>query len=156
MNSAVSISETPDGRRFVVSRTIDAPREVVWELFVEPRHWPEWSPSVTTVDCPDQRIRTGSSGKVRIVGGLWVPFTVTSSDGNRWTWRVAGIPATGHQVVAEGNGSKASFEIPLWGLPYIVVCDRALTRLQKLATGNASAGNDREHGGGGTQTVSYR
>ena len=140
MNSAVSVSRTPDGWRFVVSRAIDAPREVVWELFVEPQYWPEWGPSVTAVDCPDRRIRTGTRGRIRALGGRWVSFEVTSCAGHRWTWRVAGIPATGHRVVVDGRRSRASFEVPIVAMPYIVVCDRALKRLQVLAIELESTG----------------
>lgn len=139
MHSAVSLAGTPDGWRVLVSRAIDAPPDDVWALFVEPQYWPEWGPSITAVDCPDRRIRTGSSGRVRTIGGLWLPFEVTRCDAHRWTWRVAGIPATGHRVVTEGRETVASFEVPIWAVPYIVVCDRALARIQVLV----SEGRDR-------------
>mgnify|MGYP006287329953 CR=1 FL=1 len=135
MNSTVSLAVTPDGRRVVVSRVIDAPLEDVWTLFVEPQYWPEWGPSVTAIDCPDRRIRTGSTGRLRIVGRLWVPFEVTNCDDHRWAWRVAGTPATGHRVAADDDGSLASFEVPVWAVPYVLVCDRALARFEDLAAG---------------------
>jgi hypothetical protein len=55
---------------------------------------------VTAVDCPDRRIREGSTGRVRLPGGVRVPFEVTTLDERRrrWTWSVARIPATGHRV----------------------------------------------------------
>jgi hypothetical protein len=34
------IVDTPDGRRLVVSRDIDANPDRVWDLFVDTRQWP--------------------------------------------------------------------------------------------------------------------
>lgn len=33
---------TPNDRELVVARTFDAPRQVVWEAFTDPRHLPNW------------------------------------------------------------------------------------------------------------------
>jgi uncharacterized protein YndB with AHSA1/START domain len=127
------IVDTPDGRRLLVSRDIDASPDRVWDLFVDTRQWPAWGPSITAVECSDRRIRTGTTGRVRTVGGLWVPFVVTSCADYRWTWRVAGVPATGHRVTPADGGCRASFELPLLAAPYALVCRRALGKLGALA-----------------------
>jgi uncharacterized protein YndB with AHSA1/START domain len=131
------VERTPDGRRLVVSRDVDAPAAAVWEVFVTVARWPEWGPSVAAVQCEDERIGPGSRGRVRVAGlGFWVPFEVTSfdADARRWTWRVARIPATGHRVEELGeDGSRAAFEIPLPAAGYAVVCRSALSRIARLA-----------------------
>lgn len=130
-----SVSRTPDGRRLDVSRVVDAPADVVWGLFIDPSHWAEWGPSVSAVDCAADRIRTGTTGRVR-VAGVWLPFEVDDCDEEdyRWTWRVAKIPATGHRVEPLGeNRCRAVFEVPLLAAGYAVVCERALRRIEALA-----------------------
>ena len=132
----VSIRRTPDGRRLEVARVVDAPADVVWELFTDPTRWPEWGPSVGAVDCTADRIRVGTTGRVR-VAGVWIPFEIDRCDDDRyrWTWRVAKVPATGHRVDSLGeHRCRAVFEIPLLASGYAVVCERALRRIERLAT----------------------
>ena len=132
----VSVSRTPDGRRLEVSRVVDAPADAVWELLTDPSRWPEWGPSVGAVDCEAERIETGTTGRVR-VAGVWIPFEVDGCDdeGYRWTWRVAKVPATGHRVEPLGeHRCRAVFEVPLLAAGYGVVCERALRRIEALAT----------------------
>ncbi|KTG10514.1 polyketide cyclase [Haloprofundus marisrubri] len=132
---------TPDGRRLLVSRLVDAPAERVWELLVETRHWSAWGPSVDDVEPADTRVRAGTTGRVRVAGvGVWIPFEVTSRSADelrgtyRWTWRVAGIPATGHRVESTGeNRCRVGFEIPLLAAGYAAVCTVALRRIERLA-----------------------
>lgn len=116
-----------------VARIVDAPAEDVWELLVDTRRWPEWGPSITDVECPDRRIRTGSTGRVRVVGAAWIPFEVTHCDGYRWTWEVAGIPATGHRVEPHNGRCRVVFEVPLLAAGYAPVCRLALSRIADLA-----------------------
>jgi uncharacterized protein YndB with AHSA1/START domain len=142
VNTRVRIGDTPDGRRLLVSRTIDAPPDRVWDLLVDTRRWPAWGPSVTAVQSADRRIREGTTGHVRTVGGLWLPFTITSCVEYRWTWRVAGVRATGHRVVPGEDRCRAVFEVPLTAAPYAAVCRSALENLDALATaeGGGSTG----------------
>lgn len=116
-----------------VARTVDAPAEVVWELLVDTRYWPEWGPSITDVECRDRRIRTGSTGRVQLVGEIWAPFEVTYCDAYRWRWEVAGIPATGHRVEPHNGSCRAVFEVPLIAAGYTPICWLALSRIADLA-----------------------
>lgn len=138
------IAKTPDGRRIELRRKIDAPPTAAWDLLVDTRHWSEWGPSVRAVDCDDERITERSSGRVRIPGGFWIPFEIaafvplpsepSAGDSGRWTWRVARIPATGHRVEALDGRARVVFELPLAAAGYAPVCQRALTRIEQLAT----------------------
>jgi hypothetical protein len=131
-----TVERTPDGRRVVVAREVDAPPDAAWDVLVSTRRWPDWGPSVTAVRGPE-RIGPGSTGEVRIAGvGLWVPFEVTAfdADARRWTWDVARVPATGHRVEAVGaDRCRVAFEIPVLAAGYAPVCRRALSRIARLA-----------------------
>lgn len=134
----VNIARTPDGRRLEVARRIDAEPAVAWELLVTPERWPDWGPSVRGVDCDAERISEGTTGRVRIPGGLWISFEITNyreltaEQAGRWGWRVAKIPATGHRVESAGAGCRVVFEIPLAAAGYAPVCSRALDRIETL------------------------
>jgi hypothetical protein len=132
--SDVAVELTPAGRRLVVSREIEAPAETVWTLLTDTRWWPVWGPSVgaVEVDGDDRTIREGSTGRVR-VAGTWVPFRIDRCRDHRWTWRVAGVPATGHRVAPLDGRSRAAFEVPLLAAPYAAVCARALGTIARLA-----------------------
>ena len=118
-----------------VTRTIEAAPAAAWRLLTEPSQWPSWGPSVRAVACDDERLRTGTSGRVQTPLGVWVPFEVTEVDpGHRWTWRVARIPATGHRVEPGARGCRVVFEVPTWGLGYVPVCELALRRIERRLT----------------------
>ena len=137
MTARFTVERTTDGYRLVVFRKIDASAERVWALLVEPANWPAWGPSVTAVDCPATRIEAGTTGRVQIVGGIWLPFEVTACEDYRWTWKIGRITATGHRVFPIGPGRcRAAFEVPLLAVPYALVCWIALRRLDRLAGGD--------------------
>lgn len=133
---APKIARTPDGRRLEVDREIEAPAAAAWDLLVRPARWPDWGPSVRAVDCAADRIETGTTGRVRLPGGVWLPFEIeqvrepTPQRGGRWTWRVARIPATGHRVEETLSGCRVVFEIPLAAAGYAPVCSRALSNIE--------------------------
>jgi hypothetical protein len=128
----VGIERTPDGRRLCVSREIDAPADVLWDFLTDTERGPAWGPSVRAVDCDTRQIAAGTTGRVETVGGLWVPFEITSCRDGRWTWRVAKIPATGHRVEGD-RPCRVVFEIPVLAGGYAPVCARALQDLARLA-----------------------
>jgi uncharacterized protein YndB with AHSA1/START domain len=119
-----------------VSRTMPVPSEVVWDLLVDTTAWPSWGPTVAEARLsePGTSIVHGSRGRVRPVVGPWVPFEVTELvPGVRWSWRVAGIPVTTHEVEAVGAGCRVRFGVPVWAPAYLAVCALALRRIERLA-----------------------
>jgi uncharacterized protein YndB with AHSA1/START domain len=123
---------SPIGRTLEVDRRFDASAETVWDVLIDTERWPEWGPSVRSVECPDRRIRAGSRGRVETVGGLDLPFEITACEEYRWTWRVARIPATGHRVEPLDRGCRCVFEIPLVAAGYAPVCRIALSRIASM------------------------
>jgi hypothetical protein len=120
---------------FSVSRTLAAPPDEVWRLLVEVENWPRWGPTVSQVrlDHSGGRIHEGSTGMVVPPIGVPLPFRVTDFvEGHRWSWRVAGVPATSHRVEAVGAGARVTFGVPWWAPAYLAVCELALRRLERL------------------------
>lgn len=119
-----------------VHRDIAAPADAVWDLLVDVRAWPAWGPSVrrAALDGGGTHVERGSRGTVWTVAGVGLPFTITGFDpGRHWSWRVAGVPATGHTVTATADGCRVVFEVPWWAPAYLTVCAVALARIDTMA-----------------------
>lgn len=129
--------ERIDGkRRLLVHRTVGAPADRAWDPLVDTDRWPEWGPSVRAVEAADRRIRRGTTGRVRTPVGLWLPFEITGFEEYRWTWEVSRVPATGHRVDPRGpERCRVAFELPVLAAGYAPVCERALDRIERIATG---------------------
>ncbi|QLG50838.1 SRPBCC family protein [Natrinema halophilum] len=128
----VRTTQTPDGRRLEVSTVLSAPAADAWDAIVDTRRWQEWSPIVLGVETTDRRIRTGTTGRVRLPG-VWVPFRITSCTDRRWTWRVSGIPAAAHRVDDLRDGRcRIAFELPIHQSGYAPISLRSLERLEAL------------------------
>lgn len=128
--------ELIDGRRrLLVSRTVDAPAETVWEILIDTELWPEWGLSVDAVESPSRHIESGTTGRIRTPIGLTLPFEITTFEQYRWEWEVARVPATGHRVEPLGEDRcRVSFELSPLAAGYVPVCKRALDRIAELAT----------------------
>jgi uncharacterized protein YndB with AHSA1/START domain len=88
-------------KRLAARRTIDAPRERVWELMTDVDAWPQWGPSIQAgrLDVPDLGLAEHATGTVTVLGGITLRFVITEySAGRSWAWDVAGVPATRHHV----------------------------------------------------------
>ncbi len=119
-----------------VDRRIAAPPEVVWRLLVDVGEWPQWGPSVRRAALDDGagQISAGAQGTVWTAVGFPVRFTVTEFEpGRRWAWKVAGITATGHDVIPEPGGCRVRFDVPWWASAYLPVCAAALATIERLA-----------------------
>ncbi|WP_458205415.1 SRPBCC family protein [Haladaptatus sp. NG-SE-30] len=135
MQRDIRVERGPDGRHLAVSRQIDAPTEHVWNLLTDTTYWPDWGPSVQAVECADRVIELGSTGRVKTLLGVWLPFEITACEDYRWRWTVARIPATGHRVegLADERGCRVVFELPLFAAGYVPVCQHALEKIGRLA-----------------------
>ena len=113
---------------------INAPASAAWELLTDTSRWSSWGPSVTSAGCTGRFISAGSTGWVETVLGLRLPFRITGFEvGQRWNWKVAGIPATGHVVESLGPGRcRVTFEVPLLAAPYLAVCRLAAIRVKRI------------------------
>jgi hypothetical protein len=96
------------------------------------RRWPEWGPSIRAVDSNRRVIDSETSGRLRLPGGVWLPFEITSCIDRRWTWEVARVPGTGHFVEERDAGCRVGFELPVLASGYAPVCARALVKIERL------------------------
>ena len=119
-----------------VDRQLPVPPEVAWRLLVDVAQWPRWGPSVrrAVLDDGSSQISAGARGTVWTAVGVPVRFEVTDFDpGHRWAWKVAGIAATGHEVIAAPGGCRVRFAVPWWATAYLAVCAAGLVRIERLA-----------------------
>lgn len=67
-----------------------APVDEVWDRYVRPSRWPQWSPQIRSVQTSDERLRAGLTGRVHGPFGVRVGFTVDAVDeaARTWSWRV--------------------------------------------------------------------
>ncbi|GGI08645.1 SRPBCC family protein [Egicoccus halophilus] len=124
-------------RHLEVGRVMPGAPERAWRLLTDTRTWPDWGPTIRGVEVAEPRIGPDTTGRVRTLAGVALPFRVTDfAEGVRWRWRVAGVPATGHRVEAHPEGCRVVFEVPVLAAAYTVVCRVALHRIEQwLADG---------------------
>lgn len=120
-----------------VAREVGVPPAAVWRLLTDVDQWPCWGPSVrrAALDEGGRYITAGARGTVWTAVGVPLRFTVTDFDpGRSWSWAVAGVPATGHEVTALDGGCRVRFTVPWWATAYLPVCAAALARIDRLAS----------------------
>jgi hypothetical protein len=120
---------------------IGAPGDAVWTIITDFDRWPEWGPTVRAVIASASSVAAGVTGKVQTPVGIWLPFQITEVDAGRsWGWDVAGIAATGHEVIATGPAScRLEFSVPWPAAPYVAVLRPGLRRVKRLAEMPASS-----------------
>ena len=126
-----------------VDRDIPAPPDAVWDVLVDTAAWPIWGPSVRNASLRDgaTELALGVRGDVWTAVGVRMGFVITEFDpGHRWSWSVAGVPATGHQVSVARGGCRVRFEAPWWATGYLPVCAVALRRIEKMVSGPREGG----------------
>jgi uncharacterized membrane protein len=101
--------------------SIDAPREVVWAVTSELERWPEWTPTVESLERVDEgEFKVGSSALIKQPGLPLAEWIVTDLvPGKRFTWksRVQGIHmAASHELTSDGSGMKNVLRIEISGL----------------------------------------
>jgi hypothetical protein len=114
--------------------------DTVWDRYVHPARWHEWSPQIVAVEYPDDTLSTGRSGTVHGPCGVAVTFEILAIDTETrwWSWRVsvAGITLdmlhSVFPVVEVGSATRTTLEItgpaPIV-LGYLPIARIALGRL---------------------------
>jgi carbon monoxide dehydrogenase subunit G len=108
-------------RDFGISVDIAATPQRVWEVLTDPERWPEWTPSVTSVELLDRPLTLGSRARIVQPGLSPATFRVTRFDaGKSFTW-VTGIPGilvvhAHHSVEPAHNGARATLRLRFDGL----------------------------------------
>jgi uncharacterized membrane protein len=107
-------------RFFETTRHIDAPTESVWDVLFDVARWPEWTPTIDSVErLDDGPFQVGSRANVRqpkLPFALWEVTEVV--DGRSFTWEANGLgikTIARHEVVPDGNGSTVTLSIEQTG-----------------------------------------
>jgi hypothetical protein len=104
-----------------------------WERYALPRRWPEWSPQISRVELPVERIATGARGKLFAPGGFRLDFVIDAVDeqARTWSWtvRVAVIKLSLAHSVAEAPGGGCRSELRTSGPAPIVAAYAPLAQV---------------------------
>ncbi len=115
--------------------------DAVWDRYIHPGRWHEWSPQILAVDYPDDTLRAGGSGTVHGPCRIAVDFEVLAIDSEKhcWSWRasVAGITlemAHGVEAVIDPGAAATRTTLDITGpapmvLGYLPIARIALGRL---------------------------
>lgn len=89
---------------------IDAPPQLVWDVFSDVEHWPEWTASVTSLAGLDgPTLAAGRRFAIKQPGLQKLVWKVTEVDaGSSWTWaqRSPGVRVTASHYVSALPGGR--------------------------------------------------
>ncbi len=114
---------------------INAPSEVVWELVTDVTSWPEYMPTVQSVERLEEGpLRLGARALIKQPGQQRALWTVTEfTPGHTFTWesRRQGVMMTGsHRVEADDAGTRSTLVLTMSG-PLAPVLGRMLAPLMR-------------------------
>jgi uncharacterized membrane protein len=98
---------------FEIAVEIQAPAAYVWAVLVDVERWPEWSPTVTSIERLDPGpLALGSRTRIhqpKLRPAVWQVTELNEAQGVfTWAAKSPGILVTArHLVAATGSGSKA-------------------------------------------------
>jgi hypothetical protein len=125
--------------KMTIGATGRAAVDEVWDRYIHPQRWSEWSPQISSVDCSDDTIRAGSTGTVHGPCGIGVDFEVQQVDHEKrcWSWRVHaalvtlqlvhGVQAHPQDGAGDADGSSTTLDIS--GPPPIVIGYAPIARI---------------------------
>jgi uncharacterized membrane protein len=102
--------------RFDHSTTIQAAPERVWEVFSDVERWPDWTPTVDSVERLDAgRIHLGARTRIRqpkLPVAVWEVTEFKEGEYFEWVSRAPGITTTGgHRVLSTPEGTVVTATI---------------------------------------------
>jgi uncharacterized membrane protein len=102
--------------RFDHSSTIQASPERVWEVFSDVERWPDWTPTVDSVERLDAgRIHIGARTRIRqpkLPVAVWEVTELKDGEYFEWVSKAPGIKTTGgHRVIQTPEGTVATATI---------------------------------------------
>jgi uncharacterized membrane protein len=103
-------------RLFSTSRHIDAPTGSVWEVLSDVARWPEWTPTVDSVErLDDGPFDVGSRAKIRqpkLPQAVWEVTELARGKSFTWEAKGPGMKTIGrHKVLPDGAGSTVTLSI---------------------------------------------
>lgn len=87
---------------------IDAPPQLVWEIFSDVEHWPDWTASVTSLaGLDDAALAVGKRFAIKQPGMQKLVWQVTEIEpGSSWTWvqRSPGVHVSARHYISARTG----------------------------------------------------
>ncbi len=107
-------------RSFTTTRHIDAPAAAVFEVLADVARWPEWTPTVDSVEVlDDQPLHQGTRARLRqpkLPTALWEVTDVEPGHGFTWVARGPGMATIAtHTVADDAQGSTLTLGIEQTG-----------------------------------------
>ncbi len=104
---------------------IKAPPDVVWSVTEDVERWPEWSPTMETIERLDAGpFDVGSTARIKQPGLPPAEWRVTELvRGERFSWetRVRGMRMIGtHEVLPIEDGTRSLLRIEITGFPVVL------------------------------------
>jgi uncharacterized protein YndB with AHSA1/START domain len=108
------------GRIFETTRHVDAPPPRVWEVLYDVARWPEWAPTVDSVELLDDRpFGVGSRARLRqprLGTAQWQVTELVDGRGFTWEARGPGLRSIArHEVVPDATGSTVTLSVEQTG-----------------------------------------
>ena len=102
------------------TQTIDAPAEVVWELATDVTTWPEYMPTVQSVERLEAGpLRLGARAMIKQPGqrpALWTVSEFTPGSTFSWVSQRRGMAMTGsHRVEPDDAGTRSTLTLTMTG-----------------------------------------
>ncbi|GAA2814437.1 SRPBCC family protein [Kribbella solani] len=99
--------------RFDHSTTIQASPERVWEIFSNVERWPDWTPTVESVERLDAgRLHLGAKTRLRqpkLPVAVWEVTKFEDGQYFEWVSKAPGVTTTGgHRVISTPDGTVAT------------------------------------------------
>jgi uncharacterized membrane protein len=96
--------------RFDHSVTVQAPAERVWEVYSDVAKWPDWTPTVDSVERLDAgRIHLGAKTRIRqpkLRPAVWEVTELKEGEYFEWVSHAPGLKTTGgHRVISTPEGT---------------------------------------------------
>jgi uncharacterized protein YndB with AHSA1/START domain len=99
-------------KSFRITIDIKAPPQRVWAVLTDIEGWPEWTPSVTSVERLDSGpLAPGSRARLRqpkLRPAIWQVTKIEKGSSFTWTTRSPGLTVTAHHLVEPGKKGSAS------------------------------------------------
>ena len=107
-------------KRLSESIAIDAPPDAVWAVLADLPSWPDWTPTLDSLELVDEGdLHVGQRARIDQPGVRPATWTVTELDPGRcfvWAMSVAGMRvAAGHRVQAAESGAHLEIWIEVGG-----------------------------------------
>ena len=121
-------------RYFVTTRHIDAPAQSLWEVLFDVARWPEWTPTIDSVELLDDGpLQVGSRARIRqprLPRATWQVTEVV--EGRSFTWEATGSPDRAPLPVALEYGEERRGPAPVEAAAYFLAAE-ALTNIVRYA-----------------------